>query len=842
MLPWNTWLRQQYLDSRIASSSQRRVLKPAQARVLWDDVVASSTIASQLLNASSAARLAARSWRLLHDYLIPIDSLQAFDGSEAQALNSWCGEFDRRCNELNSIDEAMLSHWAFEMAFKPDRAISLAGFDAVTPAMQRLVDRWRGEGLMVDAEDGTSSNTMTSVFAAADRETEIEDAAQWARSRVINGDTNVGIIVPDLQARADDIRRVFEDVLAPNTRQTGSSAMSLPFVVAAPIPLSSYPLVDAAMLLLQLVAGASSVVAGRVLRSPFLKGGESERGKRALADLRLREEQRDAWDWPLLERWAGMHDCDSLQLAAREVNALIRSIGSSAAPSEWAERFHSLWLAAGWPGDRSLDSAEFQTLKKFQDALAEFGSLDVVAGRMNLRRAMARLQELLHETPFEPEPGTSAITIIDAATSAGMTFDSAWIAGLDADRWPAAVAPDPLIPLDLQREAGIPQASPGGVLKQSKQQLDRWLSCADSVVLSWPERDGDIELSISPLLSQVQATATVSGFDRTSALRQQLFRDKPSLEIVRDDRAPPLTTREAKGGTRTIELQSTCPFRAQAELRLAAPPMPRVSLGVEAVDRGAILHRVLADVWGQLRTQQRLLSLSDVQVEQLVRESAQRHAMQALTPDTPSRTRLAMLEIESVIRQVVALLQKERARPPFSVHLAEAAESYVIGGLAITLRPDRIDVLEDGGELLIDYKLGASHQPVQWIDRTPGRPKSPQLPLYGLAHAGRLRGLAFAILAPGAVEYRGWSDGTPMGDGIKPYPRGIRIDFGDPSDWEALLHHWDFTLTRLAEHYVAGDAAVDPLPQACTYCHLSMLCRVHEQVADADDRESPNDE
>jgi hypothetical protein len=202
--------------------------------------------------------------------------------------------------------------------------------------------------------------------------------------------------------------------------------------------------------------------------------------------------------------------------------------------------------------------------------------------------------------------------------------------------------------------------------------------------------------------------------------------------------------------------------------------------------------------------------------------------MEAVAPDTPSRTRLAMLEIESVTQLVGRLLVHERQRPPFTVDLAEMSEQYAIGGLSITLRPDRIDVLEGGRQLLIDYKLGESHQPRKWLDAVPGRPPRPQLPLYALAHADRLSGLAYAVLSPAAVEYRGWSDGTPIGSGIVPYPRGVRIDLGDPADWDALLHHWRFTLTRLAERYVAGDAAVDPLPQECSTCHLSTLCRIHE--------------
>jgi ATP-dependent helicase/DNAse subunit B len=286
--------------------------------------------------------------------------------------------------------------------------------------------------------------------------------------------------------------------------------------------------------------------------------------------------------------------------------------------------------------------------------------------------------------------------------------------------------------------------------------------------------------------------------------------------------------RDARGGARTVELQSRCPFRAQAEIRLRAEPMPKVSLGVEPVDRGALLHRVLAEVWATLRTQEQLLAIEDDALERQVRDSAQRHAAQALPGDVRYRHRLAALEIESAVRQVLRLLALEKLRPPFTVRLAEASEQYAIGGLSITLRPDRIDELASGGELLIDYKVGGVHRPRSWLDVLPGRPRNPQLPLYGLAHADRLRSLSYVVLTPGAVEYRGWSDGSNVGDGVWAYPNGVRIDLGDPSDWQALMHYWRYSLTRLAERYVAGEASVDPLPFECTTCHLSTFCRIND--------------
>lgn len=842
ILPWSTWLEREYLDARAAANdaaSIKRVLSAAQSRALWEDVVAESRYARDLLNPSNAARLAARSWRRLHEYLISLDALENYDTPEARALQTWCREYAARCRALRAIDPAELAAWAHAEQFVPADNVACAGFDSLPPSIRRLIDRWRAAGRFVDLEASTRKASEVLIIGADDSADELVRLAAWSRAHVVAGAARIGIILGDLQQRRDEVQRVLEDVFAPGERSIGRGNVSLPVAVAAPSPLSSYPLVDAALLVLQLASTATHNEAGRLLRSPFIAGGMSEGSPRALADLRLRKEQRERWDWFELERWASMTGCDVLQRTARKVNETLRTLSGNALASEWAERFQALWLASGWPGERTLNSLEHQTLEKVRGALAEFGTLDSVAGRMSLPRALGRLRDVCSETPFEPESVGAAVTVIDAATSAGMQFDALWVAGLDAESLPAPVNPDTLIPIELQRQAGIPEATPAGVLDQATAQLQRWLRSAKQVVLSWPKREGDAELQLSPLVAQLGIDPRATDVTPPAAnLGELIFAARPRLEQVQDDKAPPLSG-AATGGARTIELQSRCAFRAQAELRLRAEPLPRVSFGVEPMDRGAILHRVLEDVWSHLRTHEQLIATDVEEIERLVRESAQRNAARALRPDTRHRIRLAALEIESIVRQVLRLLEVERARPPFSVRFAEAAETYSLGGLTITLRPDRVDELSAGGTLLIDYKLGDSHRQRDWIDVLPGRPRRPQLPLYGLAHAERLRALAYVVLAPGAVEYRGWSDGTDVGSGVAPYPYGIRTDLGDPADWTALLHHWRFTLTRLAEHYVAGDARVDPLPQECATCHLSTLCRINE-LSIARDETSPS--
>ncbi|HEX7116748.1 MAG TPA: PD-(D/E)XK nuclease family protein [Steroidobacter sp.] len=835
ILPWSAWLRQQWIESRAASSSDRyvRLLTSTQARAIWSEVVAQSPAGAALLNPANAAKLAAASFKRMQDYSIALESLRNADSVEAQALYGWCRDFLQRCEELRAIDEARLTGWALESGFVPSEPVALVGFDHIVPAVSRLIERWRAQDKLREVLPSAEGEASVVTVGVRDGEAEIELAARWARAQLEGGRSRIGILLRDLQRRRAEVTRVFADVFAPGLRATVAEAHSLPVTIAAPQPLASYALVDAAALILELVTPeCSSTHVGRILRSPFLKGGDSERDRRAMADLKLRAEQRDRWNWFELERWAGAYGCEELAQVARRMTQLARSETGHAKPSKWSERFHGWLRAAGWPGDRSLNSVEHQTVAKFQAALAELGTLDAVLPAISLRMALARLRDLLRETPFEPETQASAVTVIDPTTVAGMTFEAVWVAGLDATSLPGPISPDPLLPLEVQRKAGIPEASAETLMQQARTQLRRWTSSAPEVVLSWPEQDEEAVLQPSPLIAHwPRSTPDRIARAGVASLQETLFEKRPVLEEVEDEIAPALPPGAARGGARTIELQSRCPFRAQAELRLRAEVLPSVSLGVEPRDRGTLLHQVLGEIWGSLGSHRALIEQDRATLIEKVREVAERRAVSQLAPTTASRAKLVSLAVDSVVEQVSRLLELEKERFPFALAGTETAESFVIGGLEVTLRPDRVDSLEAGGQMLIDYKLGDSHSQRHWLDFRPGRPLQPQLPLYGLAHSESLRALAFVVLAPGTVEYRGWSDGTKIGANVLPYPAGIRLKPGDPPDWKALVEHWRATLTRLAEQYVSGYAAVDPLPVECRGCHLSTLCRIHELKA-----------
>lgn len=870
ILPWTTYLRSACQLHRTDRAEAVRLLSEQQSLALWERIVADSDSGKVLLNAASAARNAQRSWQRAHQYLIPLNKIAAYPGEEAQAFSSWAQQFIAATQRQHWLDSARFATYLHDNDFKPatDLIANLIvyGFDQVVPDMQRLLAQWQSQGIHIHRLDPPQRGAQVQIVSAKDNQAELKLAASWARTQAESG-ARVAVIVPRLNAQAAQVTRRFTDVFAPAQRSINAAAEPAAFRVTATPALSTYSLVHHALLLLQLLKGRADVLlVGQLLRSPFFAGYDIEAPRRALADIEARDERREYWNCNELERLASIHHCGQLAACMHATNNYLREHQQSALPSQWTERFTQLLKHSGWSQGRSLDSTEQQTLIKFRQLLADLSALDELLGKISLSNAIGLVRDAANAESYAPEGLDQPVTILDVDSSAGMQFDAIWVMGLHAGDWPAAPEPDPFLPIDLQRQYALPEANADLCLRVAKYRLQRLAQAADNVVFSWPQHDADAELRVSPLLAafvsaEESHSVILNNIDgaKQCGIGAQLFAARPTLDTFVDDVAPPLTPGAAKGGTRILELQSRCPFRAQAELRLHAEPVPTVSPAVEPTERGQLIHRVLTEVWQHLKDSAGLkaaLDTSDVgrvvtrhseeesgikpdlQEHDLairVRNIAARVAQQVIPATTLHRQRLAALEVELCTQWIMTLLRVEAERLPFKVHRAEQIENYELAGMGMRIQLDRIDQLSDGGMLLIDYKTGVNNSAGDWLDKEPGRPRGPQLPLYALAHREQLAGIAFAVLAPGKAEFRGLADTDSIAAGIADYAqlKPARKLPGIDS-WDELLDHWRAVLTHLAQQYLAGEAAVDPLKNECNHCHLHSLCRVHELLEDID--------
>src|SRR2546430_15966830 len=136
--------------------------------------------------------------------------------------------------------------------------------------------------------------------------------------------------------------------------------------------------------------------------------------------------------------------CPLLRQALERVFALAGDAGEKT-PSEWARHFSALLEAAGCPGERSLDSEEFQTRAKWHEVLGEFTKLDRVSKTIKTEEAINILKKLCADTLFQPESADAPIQVLGVFESAGLRFDCLWVSGLTRRAWPVPAARHPFV-------------------------------------------------------------------------------------------------------------------------------------------------------------------------------------------------------------------------------------------------------------------------------------------------------------------------------------------------------------------------------------------------------------
>jgi len=784
------------------------LLTAAQEQELWESAIRASEWGEALLAVPQAASDCRRAWELAHAWRIA-GALGGFPGNDdAKAFAEWSREYAKRCDREGNTDAARLADVVApllkESALRKPKLLVAYAYDVVKPQEQDFLDACAREGIEVRAcsPDRTVGHGPTlRVFPSA-RE-ELDAAAQWARAKLEAGAKRIGVVVPELGQRRREVVRVFSRTMQPAHNLPGNEHKALPFNISLGAPLADYPLVRAALSILELAAGEIPFEqASKLMRSPFIGGAEGEMAKRARLDAALR---RVAPARVTLGKLIGLIEgCPVLRQRLEAVFSVPRK--ETASPHDWGRHFTALLDAAGFP-ERSLDSDEFQSQAKFNEALAEFAKLERVAPKMSFAQALARLRRLCADTLFQPETPDAPIQVLGVLESAGLEFDALWVSGLTDDAWPLHAKPNPFIPPALQRKAGIPEASAEATLERGKRITEGWLGAAPEVVVSHPVREEDRDLIGSPLISGVPGFSGTPE-TRTYARHRDLIFAARRIETVADGRAPALATKTPKGGTRILSDQAACPFRAFARHRLNAEALEEPVEGLDARARGLLLHTLMKELWTELKDSTGLQG----NVEPAIERAAAAAVAEAKLEDP-----FAGLERKRLAKLAREWLEVERQREPFEVVAMEEKRKLSVSSLELNGRIDRMDKLDAGGHALIDYKTGKP-TPNEWLGE---RPDDPQLPLYALNAEEDISAVAFAKLRTGEMRYMGFSDRKDLIPDVKP-----------AKDWKALLEGWKKELESLGAGFASGDARVDPkqLLHTCRTCDLQPLCRVYERV------------
>lgn len=802
---------------------------------LWERVIEAEVAGSELalLQVPASARRAQEAHRLLVEYGADLSGCPLSD--DHHAFLRWRAAYLDACRQGNWIDSVLMPE-RVEAALADGRLVPpdqvfVAGFDDPPPRLARLCAALEGAGCRVTEWAGTLPSPGDCLRTAAlDAEDEARQAARWVRCLLAGGAPHIGVVVADLQQRRRLVERVFREELAPESLIDLEGAEER-FNLSLGAPLAEQGLVTAALDLLGISGRIALDSLSFLLRSPYLGSAQREGVARARCDRKLRAGRRESFSLahPPAEIAASLPEFSAiLATLATGGGSRRRSLG------EWMAAFGELLAAVGWPGERPLGSLEFQALKVWKERLLPAViELEPVSGPLERDAALDLLRRLARETIFQPETPDGPVQVLGLLESAGLEFDHLWVMGLTDEIFPAPARPNPFLPVPLQVACDMPHAGAERELTFARALRDRLASSAPKVVFSHPLKEGDVELRPSSLIldfaegmpfltESVAPLAVLEGFS-------------PPLETLCDETGPPLAAARAVGGTAILKDQALCPFRAFAHHRLTARGLEHPEPGLDAATRGSLLHRTLESFWRETGDQAALLALSEEaldgriagMVETVLRE---RFGEEAQSP-------LCRIEGKRLRALVREWLEAEKGRTPFVVHGLEEKRTVLCGPLAIDTQIDRLDLLPDGGRLILDYKTGR----VDLNDLLGERLLEPQLPVYtGDETEERLRGVAIAQVRRGDCLFKGVAAADDLLPKITAFAGSKAAEKAALDDWPELLERWRDQLAELGGEFARGWAAVAPVApdKACKFCDLAPLCRIDETLADDEEVES----
>jgi exodeoxyribonuclease-5 len=853
----------------------------AQERNLWEQAIAiDAGAAAELFDREGMALAAMEAANLQRSWRIEVP--EAVRTSEYEAFLRWREGVAAACRDGGWRGRDEVLAWRVACIERgigglPAR-IGLAGFVTPDPSVSRLLLVLEARGVeLVRVDFSHQAAGAARGIELPDAEAECLAAAAWAGARLAAGDgtPRLRIAAADLPARRHLLEAALASALQGDAVGAGWAAQESDYAFVAGAPLAAQPLVATALGLLQIYAGPRRIAQadfGALLCEPGWSADIDEADARARIEAGLREllppeaglERYRLAIGRLLAGERGLQaPCLAAQLDALQDAA--RAATRRQPASAWAASFAAVLDGLGWPGQRPLLAAEAAAVDALRELIASLQALDAILGRIDRAEALRQLRRQCRDVTFHaPRRNAPRVEVCGLDDALAGAVDGLWVMGLNEGEWPPAPRPNPLLPAELQRRAGVPVARADSLADAARETQALWCASAAEVVFSWARQQGERQLRPSPLLAGIavvsQESPTPAAMERildvieSAAIyinvrpepvegRAGLRQAQPErwiqsdqcrlnrVERISDARAPAVAPGESvRGGTGLLAAQATCPAWAFHQYRLGAAVLPAPTFGLDALARGSLLHAALEAFWrGRGLAELRAMEgdAREVEIARVVALALDEHDREAVAPLTP---RLRGLEAQRLAELLATWLEVEATRGEFRVLACEERQRLDIEGLAITVVVDRVDQLGDGRLAIIDYKSGRSDRTKTWAD---ARITEPQLPIYA-ALAFPDRAVAAVALARVTREDPAFL-GVAEEGGLLPGVAALddqrrRFGAADFPDWPTLRACWAERIREVAREVKDGIAAVVfEDEKALQYCEVKPLLRLAER-------------
>lgn len=818
VLPFVGWLTQTFRDLEIIRDvdiSGLILLSPEQERVVWEQVVREGGDV-EFGQVADLAVLAMKAWSSALLWELPRSAIVASGGrQEARAFIHWSERFQQRCRDLHAIDH---HSFAAQLACRETLCPPLRGkfhfFGYVRlPSLLKRIEL-RIDGVDKALARGPELSGITLDYREyPNHEVELAAAARWAReSKRLRPRAATAIALPGVRSIDPDLGQRLQRAFSSTPEPTDeASLVTLYCPVAA--SLADVELVEAALLILDSRRSRPWEDISRLLLSPYFGVADSERGQRALLDAKLRRRSNIEVSIASVIDGGRNSGARCPHLADR-LEALL--LGTQQTPDR--QRMHD-WMAfaekqlriAGWPGERELNTSELAALAEWQRAMDAAAELDAILPTCSWQSAISRWRTILRSRRLMPPTAVNAVQVITLEEAAFLDLDSLWVAGMHDGAQLEATPVSPFIPFSVQLRYGLPGADPNLDLSYANNLLSCLHVRHPAAIWSYAKIDGETPRR---QLQNVHCVPVASN----STTPWPRLDPRQKYDLTDDSYAAPLTDASIlTGGVGLFTDQAACPMRAFARHRLRAQCPDDPSPGLNAMQRGSIIHAVMAKLWARIGSSAQLKSTGEQELQWLLNI-----CVGAVVDEFRAHYHLLdqywELEHERLQNLSREWLKLELEREPFEVLVCEQSRSATIGTYTINTRVDRIDRLANGEIVIVDYKTGEVSRS-SWEGP---RPDQPQLPLYSVtSDTASVGGIAYARLKKGNCK-------------IIDEPHGItggsEIDVGSATKWTLQMAEWRIALEGLADEIEEGFSVADPKRGAvtCRTCDLQCLCRIYE--------------
>ena len=807
ILPLTIWM----INCWQECADPRALLSSHQERLLWQQVI------EEILgkNFSNITDTVIKAHELLTNWQLDITNWTNHEPEDVIIFKRLCNKFKEYCKKKNLVTACQLPSLLLPYLQHRDLKIIFVGFDEYPPQLRTFIDTLKKSNQLIYHSDPNNyKNSTCKKLSFAKQQDEITTIARFAKQLInYNPKVTIGIVVANLTDLRPKIIRIFNDVLG-NTENVNVSAGTI---------FSSLPIISYALELLALHEPFNLKTISKILLSPYVQGAETEKSNRAFLDFQLHQLHQSQFGLIDIEFLAKKHSKDIsilINILQKIRNFYAQIKNKKLDNSDWTKTFAQILQILGWPGENKLTNTELMATERFTELLQELTTTNLIAGKTSYTQALQILHHMADNTIFQSQRETeSQINVLGTLEAAGINFDYLWVMELDQESWPTAPTPNPFIPIKIQKKFALPHSSAERELHFCETLINRFKRSAKEIIFSYVNQVEDRTLESSALIADI-LDISIDDLDLAAFTEpaKKIYSNRKMERLVDDDYDDDYLALELNepihGGSRLIELQSLCPFRAFAEFRLRAKESKQIESGIGKLKRGILIHTALEKFWQEVKTHQNLCSLDP----EVLKESIKKNVAYALNKENVSQT-LYSLEQKCLIRLLNSWLEVEKSRPPFQVIATEKTIETTLGSLQIKLRIDRIDRLVNGNLLLIDYKTGKKLPTIfDWFGK---RPKTPQLPLYCVA-VDEAQSFAFAQINIESIKFKDI--------GLDELAFGLRTadenNFKNNINWHELIAYWREILTNLAKEFASGYAKPQPLSaQVCKQCEFGLICR-----------------